>query len=318
MLGDRRYKWTRGSFGLTQVKNEKDIFKFQFGYTDYHKKVLAASQNQIFVQTTSPITVTTYAVNVAPDVPRVLSLTMGGTAAGVLGGTATITGTNVEGKVITDTFAITGGSTGTVNGVLAFKNVTSIRIPAQLATSTFQVGVTNALGLYHRLEPNQWGMRVILDSGAAAGNVIPGIVKMRTHVFDTQPTVVTNSKNVEANTVTPATAPNGTNAIRVAYYTWLWSLDNEEGYEQYFTSTSTSSTSTSVSTSSTSTSISSTSSSISSTSSSISTSLSTTSQSSTSSSQSTSTSASTSVSSTSSSISSTSTSSTSTSTTTVP
>lgn len=249
MIGDRRYKWTKASFGLFNFKNEKDVLKFAFGYTDYHRLVATASTTAVMTATAGKITAQTITTGLTnPDVPRVLTVTSTGSAGSVGNNNVIVTGTNVEGKVITDTFTFAGNIT-TVTGTVAFRRVTSVLIPAEPGTgANFSVGTSAILGLNHRLMPNQWGMRVILDPGTAAGNVTPGLNKVDTHFFDSQPTVVTNSALVERNTVQPVTAPNGTNAIRVLYYSWNWSLDNQEGYEQYFTTTSTSTSSTSTST----------------------------------------------------------------------
>lgn len=273
MIGDRRYKLSKMAFGLNNYRYEKNILKFSFGYTDYHRVPANANTtvvvNAAASSATAATTVTTGITN--PDVPRVLSVTPGGTASSISTSTVTVTGTNVEGKVITDVFNITAGSTATVNGTKAFKTVTSVLIPKQIAGgATFSVGTLNLLGLYHRLPSGLFGIRVILDTTPAVGN------ELDIHTFDAQPTVTSHTSLLEQNYIQPVTAPNGTIAFRIAYYYTTWSLDDTEGKENYFTSTSTSSTSSSTSTTTITTSTSSTSSSISSTSaSSTSTSLST-------------------------------------------
>jgi len=268
-LGDRRYKFTKAAFGLANYKNEKDILKFSFGYTDYHKLVAAGTATYVgsaIASSSSVVTIVTSGLT-QPDVPRVLTITPTGTTANVATMSVVVTGTNVEGKVITDSFAFAATASTATTGKAAFKSITSVTIPKQNGSGvTFSIGTTNQLGLNHRLMTGQFGMRVIIDNGTSTLGSGGGINAVRSHSFDAAPTVVTNNRYIELNNITPVTTPNGTYAFRIAYYLSNWNLDGQEGYEQYFTSTSTSSSTTSTSTTTSNTTSTSTSTSISSTS----------------------------------------------------
>jgi hypothetical protein len=88
-------------------------------------------------------TVSTLITN--PDFPRVISIT-GAMAGGSLTGNVVITGTNIRGKVITDTIALNNNAT--VDGVKAFKTVTSILLPARVTSGdTVSIGISDKLGL---------------------------------------------------------------------------------------------------------------------------------------------------------------------------
>jgi hypothetical protein len=63
-----------------------------------------------------------------------------------LTGNVVITGTDIRGKVITDTIALNNNAT--VDGVKAFKTVTSILLPARVtAGDTVSIGITVKMGL---------------------------------------------------------------------------------------------------------------------------------------------------------------------------
>ena len=86
------------------------------------------------------LTVTTFVAQ--PDFPRVLSITGNQTQ----DGNVAITGTDIRGNTITDT--ITLNDTSTVDGIKAFKTVTSILFPARTeAGDTVSVGFSDKLGL---------------------------------------------------------------------------------------------------------------------------------------------------------------------------
>lgn len=256
------YPWAdRHSTGTFHYKN---LYATTFGYTETRKKVAAASTTAILGATASALTAQTVISGITqPDVPRVLSLTVGGTASNVQSGTVVVTGVNVEGKVITESFNIVAGSTGTTNGTKAFKSVTSVFIPAQLGTAaTFAVGTLNILGINHRLFKNNTTVKVYSAGTVYGALTLQGV-----------PTVVASEAQVELNTVQPLTAPDGTKFYIICYTFDNWALAPFQDQPEYSTTTSTSSTSTSTSTttittSTSSTSTSSTSSSISSTSSS--------------------------------------------------
>lgn len=254
------FPWASRMTGGT-LKN-KNLYSNSFGYTEYQKAIAAASATAVLSSTTlsasADTTVTTGITN--PDVPRALSVTVGGTASSVNTGAVVITGTNVEGKVITERFIMTIATTGVINGVKAFKEVTSVTAPKQAGSGvTITVGTQNILGVNHRLFRNNTTVKVYTQAS------VYGALTLQS-----APTVVANEVDLELNTVLPATTPNGSLQFTIAYSYDNWALAPVNDQPEYSTTTSTSSTSSSTSTTTITTSTSSTS--TSSTSSSISTS----------------------------------------------
>lgn len=232
-----------------------------FGYTELRKKAAAGTTTAILAATagsSSPQTIT--AGITQPDVPRVLSLTVGGTAGGVQSSSVLVNGFNFEGKPITEAFNTTFGTTGTLNGTKAFRTVTSVVIPAQVgATATFAVGTLNVFGLKHRLFKNNTTVKVYHATGVGVGGYT-GVT------LQGAPTVAAHDNLLELNTVQPLTAPNGSRFFIIAYVYDNWSIAPVNDNPEYSTTTSTSSTSSSTSTTTITTSTSSTSISTSSTS----------------------------------------------------
>lgn len=258
-ISDQTFPWAdRHASGTLNYRN---IYATSFGYTETKKKVSAGTGSAVLSAVAGASTAQVVTAGITqPDVPRALSLVVGGTAAGVQSSTVVITGTNVEGKVITENFNTTAGTTGTINGVKAFKSVTSVSIPAQVGTSaTFAVGTQNILGLNHRLFRNNTTVKVY------SATVHKGALTLQQ-----PPTVVANESAVELNTVSPATVPGGTTFLIICYVFDNWALAPFQDQPEYSTTTSTSSTSSSTSTTTITTSTSSTSISTSSTSSSVS------------------------------------------------
>lgn len=238
----------------------KNLYNNTFGYTETQKMPAAASATAVhdtIASSTSAQTVVDGFTD--PDVPRCISVVVGGTASSVEASSVVVTGTNVEGKTITETFITTAATTGTINGSKAFRTVTQIVIPAQRGTAaTFSVGTRNLLGVNHRLYNQNTTVKVYYSASVANPTVL---------TLDTEPTVTADEVDVELNTVLPDTAPDAAKFYVICYTFDNWAdgssvLDQPE----YSTTTSTSSTSTSTSTTTITTSTSSTSVSTSSTS----------------------------------------------------
>lgn len=268
---DNTYPWAdRHASGTLNYRN---IYATSFGYTETKKKVANASTTGVLAATNGATAAQTVTAGITqPDVPRVLSLSpTANTTGSPL--SVVVTGANVEGKVITDTFIIPANSTTLVVGTKAFKSVTSVAIPGNTVGLTVTLGTRNALGVNHRLF-NQNTTVKVYSATAHKGAL----------TLQIPPTVVANEGAIELNTVTPGTTPNGSTFLIICYVFDNWALAPVNDQPEYSTSTSTSSTSTSTSTTTITTSTSSTSSSTSSTSissSSISTSTSSTSSSTT-------------------------------------
>jgi len=138
-----------------------------------------------------------------PDVPRNVTATVAaGTLADILAVQVTVTGTDIEDRVITEALpAFTPGTAGTVTGSKAFKTVTQYVVPAMGgATPTVALGTGAKLGLLRRLTHN-----TVL--GAWLNGVKEG----------TAPTVATDATNIANNTATLNSALNGT-AVILDYY----------------------------------------------------------------------------------------------------
>lgn len=245
-ITDHRYRWTRLSTGLANSQYLKNIYSTSFGYTATKKKVSAGTATAVLAATATSLSTQTVLTGITqPDVPRALSVTVGGTASSMLDSRIVITGTNVEGKVISEGFQFAANATATVNGSMAFKTVTSVFIPAQTGTAaTVAVGTQNKLGIYHRLIPGNTTVKVITATAISA-----------TPIFDGTPTVVAHSKLLELNLVTPLTAPDGSTFMYICYQYDNWqigTLNDGTGVQSlYHTSTSTSTSSTSTSTTTT-------------------------------------------------------------------
>ena len=89
--------------------------------------------------TTAVQTITSGITN--PDFPRVLQIDSDGAATG----NVVISGKNIRGESVTDTIALNG--TNAVDGVVAFKSVTSIQLPVKAASESVFVGWLDKLGL---------------------------------------------------------------------------------------------------------------------------------------------------------------------------
>jgi len=127
-------------------------------------------------------TVTTGITN--PPCARSLTVTPGGTTDDVAACDITITGTNINGETISETFAFLANATGATAGAKAFKTVTSISIPIQDgAAATFSVGTGQLIGLPYMLTKKR--VLVTLNDGAV----------------DTAPALAISASALESNTV---------------------------------------------------------------------------------------------------------------------
>lgn len=244
------HRWAGGPL------NYKQIYAMSFGFTQTHKKVAAGSATAVLAATNGATAAQSVTTGITqPDVPRALSITpTANTTGSPL--TVTIRGRNSEGKPLAEPYVIPVNSTTIVNGSRAFDQVDSIDIPGNTVGLTITVGTQNKLGTKHRLFNQNTTVKVFSYS------TVYGALTLQS-----QPTVVANETDLELNLVTPATTPNGTTALIIAYVFDNWSDGTSVNDQpEYSTTTSTSSTSSSTSTTTITTSTSSTSISTSSTS----------------------------------------------------
>lgn len=98
---------------------------------------------------TSSASVAASSFDEQPDVPRILSVQATHSYGDVAAGNVIITGTNIQGKTITDTFVFTADLSTAVVGTKAFKTVTKIVFPAEDSgyTADWDVIGTDKLGL---------------------------------------------------------------------------------------------------------------------------------------------------------------------------
>lgn len=146
-------------------------------------------------------TVTTFSAQ--PDFARNIVITPGGTTADVPAGDITVTGTDIRGATISETFTLTANQSSASTGSKAFATVTSIVYPIQDgAAATYSVGTGVKLGLKHKL-------------------VEASVVDAYTDgVRETTAATVANSSSVvSSNTVSTNTAPNGSRDFTVLYFT---------------------------------------------------------------------------------------------------
>ncbi len=224
------YRMSRATFGNMRSLGggSRNLLSISYGYTNTKKVVAAAATTAIHAAITGSntvaLTVTTSITN--PDVPRALTVTSGGTAADIATGDVVITGTNVEGKVITEAFSFTANTAETLTGAKAFKTVTSILVPVQDdVAATFAVGTSTKLGLNHRLA----------TTAAAATTVrVVSISTAGAKVLQAAPTTLAASATlVESNTIILATAPDATKSYTFHYFFYDWTLDPTNGNPVY-------------------------------------------------------------------------------------
>jgi len=138
-------------------------------------------------------TITTGITN--PDFPRTLEID---SDEGGATGDVVITGTNIRGDVVTDTIALNG--TTAVEGVVAFKTITSIQLPVKAGTESVWVGWGDKLGL----QSIPWSTDVESEHSD--------------HAVDTGGTVLTrDSDEIEKCLYDPTTECDGSEDKMIAY-----------------------------------------------------------------------------------------------------
>jgi hypothetical protein len=123
----------------------------------------------------------------SPDVPRNLRIAPTGTTADVAACVITVSGTNILGSTITETFTFLENASTEVVGSKAFKTVTSIAFPASCEDSPY--GATWTVGIGEKL-----GLNRCLDS---AGHLVFSTVSGAYE--STRATVTADADEVEKN-----------------------------------------------------------------------------------------------------------------------
>lgn len=138
----------------------------------------------------------------APDVPRCITATAGGTAGDIKAIQVTVNGTDANGATITEDLpAFTVNTAGTVTGSKAFATVTSVVIPAHDGT-----GATTSIGVGEKL-----GLGVHLARNTVIAAYLNGTKE------GTAPTVAVSASALSSNTVDLNSSLNG-NEVIVDFY----------------------------------------------------------------------------------------------------
>ena len=127
-----------------------------------------------------------------PDFPRIARIVAAKSGMTPVAGNVVVHGTDVNGNSISDTIAL--NDTTAVNGVKAFKTITSIDLPARTNATGDQVSVGGGAAL---------GLQDTLQNNTVFAAFVNGAQE------STAPTVVTNSTDVSQNVVTTNTATAG-------------------------------------------------------------------------------------------------------------
>ena len=124
------------------------------------------------------------------DMPACRNLTVVGSAAGIIG-TLKVTGTNMAGDEIEESFTLNGTTAQT--GSKAFASVTKIEVPAKHADDdAVQIG---------------WGVKFGIPYKLALNTVLAAFVNGSKE--GTAPTVAVSASALESNTISMNTAPSG-------------------------------------------------------------------------------------------------------------
>lgn len=144
---------------------------------------VAASATRILndVAATNGAVMTYTTFSAQPDFARNLTITPTGTTGNVGAGDAIVTGTDIFGNTMTETFVITAGQAYALVGAKAFKSVSSIVFPAPVGTGvTVRAGVSTKLGIH----------RCTDFAGALAWSVNTGVYEATRGVLVSHPSVI--------------------------------------------------------------------------------------------------------------------------------
>ena len=129
----RAQTWPVASRMTAGTLHFKNLYNNTFAYTETQRKAVAASNTAVMAAVAATVgtdqTVTSGLTD--PDVPRVLKVVPGGTTGDIQESVVTVTGTNVEGKVMTEEFrfaadASAAGAIGPLEMVTGFPVLISV------------------------------------------------------------------------------------------------------------------------------------------------------------------------------------------------
>lgn len=142
-------------------------------------------------------TVTTFVAQ--PDVARNLVITPGTTSADIANCVVTVSGKNILGNSISETFTFSANDSTAATGAKAFKTVTSVAFPAGCEDSPF--GTTWSIGYGEKI-----GVNRCMDN---AGDIFFSLLNGSKE--GTAPTMVVDVDEVEKNTADYNGTMNGSN-----------------------------------------------------------------------------------------------------------
>ncbi len=132
---------------------------------------------------------------------RNVTFTVSGVDANIDGGTdPVLTGTNLLGETITETFDVTENTAATITGAKAFATLTSLSVPVQDGANVyFSIGAGDLFGLHSTLTTAVQKLASAIDGTSHAG------------------TLAVSATAIESNTWGPSTLPNGTRDYLILY-----------------------------------------------------------------------------------------------------
>lgn len=214
-------RYSRHTYGDDGDRGRRNVLSVSFVATDLKRPALASTTALAAATATSSGGSTTIPLTAQPDVPRNITITTGGTAGDIKAVAVVVTGTNVEGKVITESITTTVDTANTTVGNSAFKTVTSVSVPAQDGNgATYAVGYGSKLGIGMRniasmpvkvLTRSSTGVEAMEDASASA----------------------LSATLVEGNTVTTTTANDGAVGYRVYVLNYKWTANPTNGQPSY-------------------------------------------------------------------------------------
>lgn len=214
-------RYSRHTYGDDGDRGRRNILSVSFVATDLARPAAAGAATVSAAITTSGSVTTSGTLAVELDVPRNITVTAGGTAADIKAVAITITGTNAEGKVITEDFTPTVDTAGLLTGNKAFKTVTAYSIPAQDgAGATYSIGVGSKLGIGMR---NIASMPVKVLVRSAAG----------VETLEDAAASALSATVLESNTVTTTTAMDGAVGFRVYVLNYKFAINPTNGQPDY-------------------------------------------------------------------------------------
>lgn len=220
MALNKTSRYSRHTYGDNGVYGHRNILSVSFVATDLMSPAAAGATTVSTAIATSSSVVTSGSLDVTLDTPRNLTITAGGTAGSITASDITITGTNVEGKVISETFTPTADTAGLITGNKAFKTVTGYSIPVQDgAGATYSIGVGSKLGIGMRNLASMPIKVLVNDNG--------------TETIEDAAASAFSATDVESNTVTTTTALDGSKKFRVYVLNYKWAINPTNGQPDY-------------------------------------------------------------------------------------